>query len=386
LENIMTRRLHVEKFHASARGFTMMELMAGMAMTLIVGGLALQAITATQKDFAADQENIENGQKLSSVLDVIGRDVKQAGEEISEANFPVVQVISDGTKGSRLVLYRALVAPLPLCAAIPASTATTSVAVSSNVPAITTVNLTCQSEAPPTTSSTMSDCDPFSLKLRDWCEKRRSNGSTASLPAVIHDQSGNLYSFSYNSENTDYNSSTKLTNNAINLVANPSFTPSAAIPVGSTVYLVEKREYLICDNELKVWINSNSSGCPNAGYVDASYQTIATGVEKMDITTTLRTPVTPTTAAPDPVDLVSDTSVNSNFPTTISSVTYTWQNIQGLKISIRSLVDPARVASINNDSTLSASTKLGAIEALKTKATVESKFYPRNILSARKKS
>lgn len=54
-------------------GTTLLELMVGMAITTVVIGLAMQALVRTQSSFSTDQKKVENGQKMLSVLEIVGR-------------------------------------------------------------------------------------------------------------------------------------------------------------------------------------------------------------------------------------------------------------------------------------------------------------------------
>jgi type II secretory pathway pseudopilin PulG len=352
----------VRKTNQQSHGFTLIELIAGMAMTLTVSALALQALSNSQRTFSADRNSIETGQKLSSVLDIISRDVRQAGEQINEARFPVITVIPsiNGT-GSRLVLYRALSEPLPLCTigGITAGTTVSLFNTSSDNTVFTTTNPSCRFEAivPPNT---------FPPKQQEW-KNKRENAEQARLPGVIHDLNGKIQHFTYLTEEK----------NLAGTISSLKTTPfnSIALPVSASVYIIEKREYLVCNNELKVWINSTQTGCPKIGTSPTfankfeSFQTIASNIERLDITPSVRMPDVPTVANPSPPDLVSTLATNSYFPTT----TTTWQNIQGLKIKLQAKDSEGR-----NYNSLSAQEKARLV--------AEGKFYPRNILSARRAS
>jgi type II secretory pathway pseudopilin PulG len=348
----------VRKTNKQSHGFTLIELIAGMAMTLTVSALALQALSNSQRTFSADRNSIETGQKLSSVLDIISRDIRQAGEQINEARFPVITVIPsvNGT-GSRLVMYRALSEPLPLCTigGITAGTTVNLFNTSSDNTVFTTTNPSCRFEAivPPNT---------FPPKQQEW-KNKRENAEQDRLPGVIHDLNGKIQHFTYLTEEK----------NVAGTISSLRTTPfnSIALPVSASVYIIEKREYLVCNNELKVWINSTQTGCPRIGTSPTfankfeSFQTIASNIERLDITASIRTPDAVSTNP----DVVSTLPMNGYFPTT----TTTWQNIQGLKIKLQAKDSDGR--SYNS---------LTAQE--KARLVAEGKFYPRNILSARRAS
>jgi type II secretory pathway pseudopilin PulG len=362
-----------QKELTSQRGFTLVELVAGIALTLSVGALALQALATTQKGFAADRSNIENGQKLSSVLDIISNDIRQAGEQISESSFPVVQVINDGSKGSKLILYRAITEPLGLCQAIPSGTATTSVVTTSNNNSFNITNPSCTPEnTGPSPDSTKAKCNNYPSKQQEWCKNRLS---VVKMPGILHNLNGMLQPFVYLSETPDDYDKTNSAKNLISITTE-LFTPTANFPVNSTAYIVEKREYLICNNQLKVWINSTNTDCPaiepvaiDSASPFTSFQTIATNVERMDIITSIRTPVANPAPGTTPPDVVSSLTANSAFPT----ATETWQNIQGLNIKLRTIHPEGKSFS-------------SLLPQEQEKLVVEGKFYPRNIMSAKRKN
>jgi prepilin-type N-terminal cleavage/methylation domain-containing protein len=359
-----------QKELTSQRGFTLVELIAGIALSLAVGGLALKALSTTQRGFAADRNNIENGQKLSSVLDIISSDIRQAGEQISESSFPVVQVINDGSKGSKLILYRAITEPLGLCQALPASIAATSIVTTSNNSSFNITNPSCTPESTGTSPDpAKAKCDNYPNKQQEWCKIRFN---VVKMPGILHNLSGTLQPFVYTSETPDDYNKTNSSKNIVSITTD-SFTPTVNFPVNSTAYIIEKRAYLICNNQLKVWINAtDTDSCPATEPVAIdptrpfrSFQTIATNVEKMDIITSIRTPAATST---DP-DVVSSLTANSAFPT----ATETWQSIQGLNIKLRTTHPEGK-----SFSSLSTQEQ--------EKLVVEGKFYPRNIMSAKRKN
>ncbi len=99
----------------SNKGFTLIELIVGMVITTIIGGLALTFFVNSSQMFRADKNNIETNQNLSAILDIIGNDIKQAGEQITDSNFPVVQIIPVGgnSKASKIIIRRSLAETLP---------------------------------------------------------------------------------------------------------------------------------------------------------------------------------------------------------------------------------------------------------------------------------
>ena len=75
------------KAHKSDRGFTLIELIVGLSIMLIVSGLAMNALVEANAGFSKEKRNIESSQNMSAILEMIGNDIKQAGENISDNSF-----------------------------------------------------------------------------------------------------------------------------------------------------------------------------------------------------------------------------------------------------------------------------------------------------------
>jgi prepilin-type N-terminal cleavage/methylation domain-containing protein len=135
----------------SNKGFTLLELLIGMIITLIIGGLAMQAFINASATFSKDKKTIESDQNLSAVLDIIGNDIKQSGENIgiSDSTFPTIEFGIDPAStatppSSKLTIRRALSDSLTLCESIAANaTLPTSLVVADNTPATVTASATC---------------------------------------------------------------------------------------------------------------------------------------------------------------------------------------------------------------------------------------------------
>ncbi len=109
----------------SNKGFTLLELLVGMIITLIVGGLAMEAFINASKTFSQDKKSIDSSQNLSAVLEIVGNDIWQSGEQISDTNFPTIEFATNTDAGampgsSKITVRRSLSDPLTLCQPITA--------------------------------------------------------------------------------------------------------------------------------------------------------------------------------------------------------------------------------------------------------------------------
>lgn len=130
------------KGNKSDRGFTLIELIVGMAILLIVGGLAMNAFVQASISFNKDKKSIDSNQNSSAILELIGSDIKESGENIYATNFPTIEFkLVDASEptlklgSSKVTIRRALTNPLTLCESIPANndpTARTTLVVADN--------------------------------------------------------------------------------------------------------------------------------------------------------------------------------------------------------------------------------------------------------------
>jgi Tfp pilus assembly protein PilW len=349
-------------------GFSLMELIIGMSITSLIAALASQALLQTQNSFTKDQQRLSNNQKTSSILEIIGREIRQAGELITDAGFPVIQVKPlTSTPGGpvSLIIYRAFNDPLPICQTYPAGTATTGLLFAAN----TTTNMPCRVLATDTVATSTS------LKLIGEWQNQRANGQLLGMVG----SNRAFQPFVYNSDPL----AVARANSQEMTIGTPSFTPSTTISanagtnVNDNAYLVTKKEYLICGNDLMVRINSQVESTvnnPACSAINTStdptgvFDTVATNIAQLNVNMITRAVPNVNNQNP-PQDTLPDDSGNGNnlaFPTTLTTpaVTRDWQSIQGVIVNIVS-INPQ--TGNNTPATFSS----------------QGTFYPRNVLSTR---
>jgi prepilin-type N-terminal cleavage/methylation domain-containing protein len=127
------------KLRNSHHGFTLLELLVGLVLMSVIGGLAMDAFLNTSNSFRQDKKDIDTSQNLSAVLEIIGNDIRQAGENINDGTFPSIEFTVATTAestpatglvpgSSKIIVRRAVSAPLTLCQTIPTAITTTSLA------------------------------------------------------------------------------------------------------------------------------------------------------------------------------------------------------------------------------------------------------------------
>jgi type II secretory pathway pseudopilin PulG len=356
---------------SKATGFTLVELMISMSITTTVVLVAIQALNNTQKEFTNDTKNLELSQKTSSILDIIGRDIRQAGEQIEEPKFPVVKVFAnpvDSAKGSSLVLYRAVSTPLSFCNTtnVALGSSVSSWSMSSNDVSFNNTHATCRADA-------VVSPNTYPVVLEDWKKKRISTSDFA----AIYNNNGEVFPFKYTGESESAPGS-KIYNLSTAAFGLTPFELKPEMPA----YLLEKREYLVCGTDLVVRTNSNSEGQCNTS--DPSFQTIASNIERMEIQISLRSldadgnenqpsVVVETLPIPAPT-----TPKATTFPD-LSDVDPTkhlfWKDIHFVNVKIKSK-DP-------QERNLALPIYANSLNSITSSLSAEASFYPRNVMSSR---
>lgn len=102
---------------SSAKGMTLVELLLALALGVIILGLAFSITLSNRRLYQMDQSRTALNQNLRTAMDMVGADVRQAGERMPQ-DFTPIEVI-DGGQSDTLVLRRSLLdAVLPVCETI----------------------------------------------------------------------------------------------------------------------------------------------------------------------------------------------------------------------------------------------------------------------------
>jgi prepilin-type N-terminal cleavage/methylation domain-containing protein len=269
----------------SSKGLTLIELI----VTLVIGGillsLTLSLLVSNRKLYVEDLARTEVNQNLRAAMDIIGTDLKQAGERITEENFPVIEV----KNSSELIIRLNLGLPiLRTCQNISAGSNTTN------------ISATCE-------ANTKEDLEEWqthrcSLDKEAGCQ----NNSQERVKAFIHDGNGEGEYFTYISEDT--------TNSSINKL-NDGKSWKNSYSEGSTIYILEERRYQLIDKKIQVIVDGNS---------DRPLK-IINGVEDFVIKVSMQNPTIETGVFP-----FKDNDGN----------TYRWWRLQSIKVNIKSF-DPS---------------------------------------------
>lgn len=108
---------------ASSDGFSILELLVALAILSVVGAASLSLALSSRGVFEQDQQRTTINQNLRSGIDLLGIDVRQAGERLP-GNAPAVQIVDGGSGPDQLILNRNLLDyVLPVCKDINSGTA-----------------------------------------------------------------------------------------------------------------------------------------------------------------------------------------------------------------------------------------------------------------------
>jgi type II secretory pathway pseudopilin PulG len=412
----------------STKGFTILELVFGLLILLLIGGFTMNALIESGNSFNKDRKDIQSAQNLTAVLELIGNDVKQAGERIiSDDRFPTIEIrqetsttLADGSpiQRSTLIVRRGVVpSPLTLCEDISAGTAATRTTLivrdtTLNVPVGT--NPGCDyNPAPPTAPAPPS---PLREAVNYRCELGDPNFSfnpaldscsaIPSAPALqrgliaLSRQDGNICVYNYTGESlaaTPTRSTLTVAATSTCAITDPITSLPIVYNTNLPIYLIEERRYTLdTSGNLQVSVNGGTpstliSGIAKFKVSARGYKVTALGVTPAF---TLDDRVIEETGIFDPIsgggsgisactaadEVAMPTATPSaadptyacrlNFGANVAN----WKQIAGVRIEMQAKYDPTgretyadAVAIPNNKN----------IEKLKASA----EYFPRNVLS-----
>lgn len=91
------------------KGYSLIELLVAVTLGMIICGMSLSAILANRKLYQYDLVRTRINQNLRSAMDLVGVNIREAGENLS-ASFPAVELINGINGGpDELILRRSLV-------------------------------------------------------------------------------------------------------------------------------------------------------------------------------------------------------------------------------------------------------------------------------------
>lgn len=106
----------------SDRGFSLIELLVAVGLGLVISAIALTTFLSNRRLVRFDLERTAVNQNLKNAIDVIGINIRLAGENLSSA-FPAIEIIDGGANSDELIIRRNLKDEiLKLCTALNSGT------------------------------------------------------------------------------------------------------------------------------------------------------------------------------------------------------------------------------------------------------------------------
>ncbi|MCP3980223.1 MAG: prepilin-type N-terminal cleavage/methylation domain-containing protein [bacterium] len=224
---------------ANAHGFTLVEVLIAMTITGIVVGSVLSLCLSSRELYANDVNRTELNQNLRGALDLIGIDVRQAGERLP-GDFYALEVV-DGDAGApdTLIVRRNLLGEvLPLCKRIFAGGAVDSLRVAKDT------------DDPPQGCAPLADDDgngyPDNIDL--WRDYRDARGGE--VWAYVYNpvkRWGEWFLYDDDGDTSDY-----LERGNTNAWAN-----SYKVKQQCRLYMLEERRYTLDDGLLTLGFNAD---------------------------------------------------------------------------------------------------------------------------------
>lgn len=231
----------------ASAGFTIVELLLALTITVMIGGAALAVALSTQGMFALDQARMDVNQNLRSGMDLLGIDVRQAGERMPW-DAPALELI-DGASGApdQLILRRNLLDyVLPMCKDINSGSSADSIFVARKK--ITGRIPQGCAEVPDL------DGDGWPDNMQEWRQYRLDNGGEV-LAYIYNPVTAQGEFFVYDDED---NSTFHL-----HKANGDPWLYDYDVEENSRIYIIEQREYRLVNHLLQCVINGDTANALN---------------------------------------------------------------------------------------------------------------------------
>lgn len=250
-------------------GFTMLELLVAFAVTSILLGIALSITLASRRVVTADQQRIRLNQTLRSSMDLLGIDVRQAGERLPP-DFPAIEVQNgeDGEPDTLILRRNMLSEVLPLCGELVEGEVEEEVRVADD------------GADPPVGCEPVPDsnADGWPDNLGAWRDYRDANGGT--VPVFVYNPIGGFgewFLFDGDGETTDW----------VHKGDGDPWLQTYEVDQQGRIYMLEQRTYRLDDGLLQFTVNTNTAAPIHisANLIDFQVRVIVDGVAQDELDT-----------------------------------------------------------------------------------------------------
>ncbi len=240
---------HLLGLDKSNKGITLSELLTGTFISLIIINLGFMGFSWCRQMYLEDQQANDVNQTVRSVFEIVGSDIRQAGEGFAEdPNFPSIMVTENSGNSEIRIRRSLLTGSLPVCRQV----------VSGTSEAVVVVD---ETEAIAGCDVIDDDNNGWPDSLDTWRDYRLSNGTI--IRAFIYDGIGNGEFFDYGGEETFATDGSTVTP-APDVVASASITTGShtwentyEANGSSRIYLIQERRYRLQNNNLELIIDDN---------------------------------------------------------------------------------------------------------------------------------
>lgn len=231
-------------------GFTLIELLVSMVLIALILWAVQQTVLASARLHHVDKERVNDNRTLRGVLDLIGDDVRQAGERLPSA-VPALQI---SASPSVLTIYRGLSDTyLPLCSVAGPSATNVYVSAASPNPDAGTYSPSGLSMLPDACGTVANIASPWQTVL----QAKISSGAGDTMLGLLIDVT-NKRSSPFIFSGVDSSNRVRLSGLTINVdPRRPAPTAANPVPPAGDVrlYLVEQRQYWMQNGKIYLSID-----------------------------------------------------------------------------------------------------------------------------------
>ena len=224
-----------------ASGYTLLELLVASLLGLLLAAMILSTMNANRNLYKKDLVRTRINQNLRGVMDIIGGDLRLAGENLGPY-FPALEV-TNSASGDVLIIRRNLVAEVPqVCKAISAnSTSALSFAVPGTTPG-------CIYSGETTTYNA-------------WRSYRQT-----------HDNSVEAFAWNPSTKRGEFFMYTSETDNGSTYTIKRSGKWTNAYPIGGAAYILEEWRFELIDDTLQLVRNQHFDAPVDLAYQIQNFQ------------------------------------------------------------------------------------------------------------------
>jgi Tfp pilus assembly protein PilW len=242
------------------RGYTLVEFLIASSLSLALGGMLLASLSANRRLYKYDLVRTRVSQNLRSAIEIIGLDVRQAGENLPPL-FPAIEIV-DGAAGApdELIVRRNLLdESIRICTQLDSGAPT---------------NILNFGD----TSGTLAGCDYSSLAdtFASW-QAYRAAAPGNEVPAYIYDAAllrGEHFTFAGEND-----SGSQFTISADDASWGAEYGSVAAGSPLASAYVIEEWRYRLNGDVLELIINDDTSSPLNVVFDVTDFQVSATLVD-----------------------------------------------------------------------------------------------------------